>query len=437
MYFFDDGELEIALVTYNRPLCVQEWLKNNLKDIINRNIKLTIYDSSDTEETKRVVENANNKTINYCKLDSNVTIGEKPIIALQRSTSKYVWICVDRRCANFQDLDKYVFPKIKEAKFETLLMPELQEKAVIAKEYNNMSEFINDGLWTMTHLGDIIYRKNIFDIFWSDNNWTKIMQNKEYMCSFGFLAYHLNALAINGHYAYIHSVRLNYSKEKTRFSWQKHMFKYLIDDFIEIINDLPEAFLDKDVCISIIINEMRRWVLSAPHKVLYGLRVEADLADVYDTFEKKGYWKYFSEVKSEIVYYAKESISSIRKQRLFIEQDECLDSEIGETLARFFSLKDVGKNKIYVYGAGYSGQLVYEYLQEERMQIAGFIDINANEIKTKNGCKVFCLDEVNVDDAYVIISLKRFIPEIKDTLSLRGIEEDRQFYVCERVVELD
>ena len=60
---------------------------------------------------------------------------------------------------------------------------------------------------------------------------------------------------------------------------------------------------------------------------------------------------------------------------------------------------------IYIYGAGKGGEILYSVLSERKIDIKGFIDTRAKEIKEKMGKPVYELENINLDNKYVIISL--------------------------------
>ena len=53
MITFEDGELEIAMITANRCDFVAEWLDRCYEQMRQRNIHFSIYDSSEYDDTKQ------------------------------------------------------------------------------------------------------------------------------------------------------------------------------------------------------------------------------------------------------------------------------------------------------------------------------------------------------------------------------------------------
>ena len=75
MIVFEDNEFEISMITYNRVDYVDEWIRNCLDEILKRNIRFTIYDSSTDKKTHDLVEFHRQRysegMIQYKYIDSN------------------------------------------------------------------------------------------------------------------------------------------------------------------------------------------------------------------------------------------------------------------------------------------------------------------------------------------------------------------------------
>ncbi len=84
-----------------------------------------------------------------------------------------------------------------------------------------------------------------------------------------------------------------------------------------------------------------------------------------------------------------------------VTEKDCYFEELCKT-----KIKGINKDKrVYIYGAGKAGEITYKVLQDENIRVSGFIDERAGELQEKLGIAVLRLDEVCLDDAFVLIAL--------------------------------
>ncbi|HBI62765.1 MAG TPA: hypothetical protein DDY31_16425, partial [Lachnospiraceae bacterium] len=150
---FEAGELEIALVTYNRCDFVKEWLKQCYEQIKIRNIHLSIYDSSTYDDTETYIKEfqaeKNDVGLEYHHVDSNINIGYKPMLPILNSKSKYVWVAGDSRYHDFECLDRKVFPYLKKD-IDYVIFHILNNEENDGKIYTNKNELLKECFVSMT-----------------------------------------------------------------------------------------------------------------------------------------------------------------------------------------------------------------------------------------------------------------------------------------------
>ena len=84
----------------------------------------------------------------------------------------------------------------------------------------------------------------------------------------------------------------------------------------------------------------------------------------------------------------------------------------------------------YIYGAGMGGRIIAELFDEIHCDYCGFIDKNASSIKNLCNHKVFELDEIDKENAYIIVSLRAYDSEAVETILQSGILENRIYVVA-------
>lgn len=78
-----------------------------------------------------------------------------------------------------------------------------------------------------------------------------------------------------------------------------------------------------------------------------------------------------------------------------------------------------GRN-IWIYGAGKGGKILFEVLRKNNVVVSGFVDKNAAKMDSICGKKVVDISILNVEDDYLVISLKEYDYQIVDTCEKAG-----------------
>lgn len=89
-----------------------------------------------------------------------------------------------------------------------------------------------------------------------------------------------------------------------------------------------------------------------------------------------------------------------------------------------------GGRKLWIYGAGAGGRILFEELRKRDIRICGFIDRNAKQLKTVNDLQVVSLDEVKCIDSYIVVSLRSWDSSVPEEFAKRGIEIYNYYYVA-------
>lgn len=437
MVRFNNNELEIALVTYNRPSCVKEWINICLEQIKNRNIKFSIYDSSTNDKTKKIVElqnDMNNNYINYVRIDSNVTIGYKPVIPMMTSQCKYIWVCADRRYHDFEELDLYIFPKILEGKYAFIHLGTDLINDSYEKEYrDDKAMWFYDNIVGMTWFGMQILRTDMFqNLKNSPKVWNYYEQKFKEICGFTHLGYFLIAFAMKNYEAYIHRIKYYSVSVSTTRSWNDKFYTYLIGDFVKLLDSIPQVYTSKYEAVKKFLKTINCFSDSS----LYLGRTHGDLSEIYEPYKEKGYWELFTDETDKIAFYAKAPLSKVKKHYFLELSGECtLEDLMLETHKIIDVLRDNCDKKIFIYGAGGGGKYVQNIFNENDILINGFIDKNWEKIKSLNGLDVIWLDSISAKDSIIIVSIMTYHKQIEDECNKYGFcDEENMYYLIKRLI---
>lgn len=445
MFRFNDDELEAAIVTYNRPICIKELLERYAKDFIARNVKLSIYDSSEGNDTYAVIRefnSANSEYIEYHKVDSSVVIGDKPILAMLGSKCKYIWVIVDRRLTYFDDLDQYIFPKVKADKYQAIILPdEARIKSLNLpdeKEYGNLQECLKENLGTLQWFGQTIFKRDIFDGFSYNEKLIDYIRNEfnnelvGYRC-IGFEILALSQVKSNFK-AYMHLVSVDLYCDNSAKAWGAHFYRYAFGESVDILKYITKGSLNSDDYVKKFHNTYATKTYLFSDESLYAGRVESDLQEIYDELLGKGYFDYIEIDKSVIEFYAKAPMDKVRRRHLYDTRHECLDSDLKIGIDIIMPKIRRTSKVIYIYGAGHGGKVISEILEKEGIPIAGFVDKNAGNIKKIKDVNVYTLAEIDSNNSILIVSIKKIIDEVKEQCIAAGFS-DNFYYLCELIAK--
>lgn len=252
MIVFGDLEFEIAIVTYNRPDFVHEWLNKCYEAAAARNIKVSVYDSSPNNKTKDVIEKFNadkKKQIEYNHIHPDTLIGYKPMLPILASRCEYVWVSGDSRYHDFEELDEKVFHYIKDKNVDYIALGIVNNFKNDGKIYTDKSEMLHDFFISSTCIGLSIYRIDIFNPIKSTPDLLN-MYNELFSVNYGFgwLGYFYNVYALGEYKALFANVKLfNVQVGKKIQSWAKRFYGCWADDLCQIIDNIPDSYVGKEL----------------------------------------------------------------------------------------------------------------------------------------------------------------------------------------------
>lgn len=440
MVKFEDNELEAAIITYNRPVAIEVTLEKYAQEYIRRNIKLSVYDSSEENDTFEVVRKFNERNSNYVeyhKVDSSIAIGDKPIVAIMGSKCNYIWVQADKRTVNFHDLDKYIFPKIKENSYTELIMvtEEFSNKnnLSIEKEFANYQECLIKTVVEQSWAGKTILKTDVFSRY----SLEKVIENikdefHDELSGYRFLAFIMLVISKMKHEfrAYVHRVNVDFYLDNSVKSWNAHFYRYLFGEWVVLWKYITKGLQNSDDLVKKYFSSQDCKECLFTESALYFGRVNADLNEVYDEFVEKKYFDYTPVDKSLLEFYAKAPIDKVKRYYLYDRRYECVDNELVIGIKTILSQLRQTTKKIYIYGAGYGGKIVLEALKRENIPVSGFVDKNAKYMEPIENINVFTLNEIDSSNSILIISLKKIVDEVANRCMEFGFG-DNMYYLCD------
>lgn len=429
MIVFDDNELEIALVTYNRSSFVQEWFDTCCEELCERNIIISVYDSSNDGKTKSIVEAASSKhkhKINYIYISEQLSVGHVVWEVIKNSKAKYIWPVGDSRRQNVEELDEKVFPYIK-ANYDHIVLGLVDNWENDGTVYRNKHDMLYDCFISMTCTGYYIYRRALFE---------PLLQNKEllaecdkkYDTNYGFtwMGYFLTAYSMDENYETVFScVRtIGIAPEKKVVRWNKCFFKCWCNDLCNIVDNCSDVYRAEDDLLKKVWKYLAFDMAFSLYKNCQdGVlnpeifeKNEHELSRVSEDVEKIRCFAYADSTELDKCY----EEWNLIEEKQFINKAKYHLEEIMQV--------EYGK-KICIYGAGYGGKILLKALQEQGIEVKCFYDKNADTISEVDGVPVKMLEQCNPDEELMLISFFKSYVTIIPELLLRGYARNYLFYI--------
>lgn len=306
MIVFDDNEFEIALVTYQRPQYVKNWLIHCYKPIVDRNIKLTVYDSSVDDKTCKIIRDFNsilNKKIEYHRVDNNTIIGYKPMLPIMDTASEYLWVCGDSRYHDFRELDIKVFPYLKNKDIDYCVINIGNNNLTKDSIFEDDSKMIHSVFVPSTCIGMSIYRNSIFKPIKEDttllDKYDKLFKNNY---GFAWLGYFYNLYASNNYKTLLVNLKIFTIMQRTKIqSWAKRFYGCWVFDLFQIIDNISDSYYKK--------NDIPKetWSIMNLNSIEYGYRARkyGDLnGDCYEKLKKRGFIRKITDKPERIRFFA-------------------------------------------------------------------------------------------------------------------------------------
>jgi len=431
MVTFESGELEIAMITYNRCGFVTDWLDCCYEEMRKRNIHFSIYDSSTNDDTQAFIEHfkedKNDSDIEYHRVDPNYLVGMKPLLSLLHSQSKYVWVTGDSIYYNYDMLDSKVFPHLKQNIDCTICYVTGCDEN-IEKIYTDMQELINIAFISMTCMGAVIYKTSIFEPL-KNHNALRMECDRKYKDNYGFawLGYSLEMLLLQNHTAYFSLAEpaLDIRPDKKKPSWGKRYCHCWIEDLLGVLDGIAPQCQGTEI----IAKDVWKWVLLDDPKKCYYARRSGDLNPAtYTKYKQNGMLDRCSEHVDRMERFAYAADEDL--DRLLELELEDVDRQFKDLCRQNVErIREESKNRqLWIYGAGRGGKMLAECLIDADIPICGFLDKQAEFIETCMGMPVKTTEETELKNAYVIISMRDFTSRCIAPLLNAGVARKQIFY---------
>lgn len=415
----------LCIPTYNRPEVIEELLVRYHKTMANIGYDLFIYDSSENEDTQRIVEKYSqiNDHVFYKGMSSDIHSNKKVFEIYKepflKKEYRYIWVCSDSVRLS-DDAYRYIYDELEET-YDYVVPNPRDEGRLETKTYTDYTKAFYDFGWHTQLYGSVIVNTQtvLTNVEWNKYEEKWLTEDCINYSHVGFYFERMAELRSEK----IRHLSLNpddYSSSPLRkhSGWRNDTFLIICEIWPNVIKTLPECY-----------NNQKRHVIrmGCEKSGIIGDRYLMDLKreGIYNPKIVMKYWSRWSEI-TNISRWMLLKLSLMRVKVKHTEPDPKLENMRRELIE--FSKK---YKRIYIYGCGYIGAHVAEYLEKWGMDYEAFIVTDSlSEKKTFYGHKVIEYDKKIFEDqkSGCVIGLnKKYVMEIIDTLKSDGV--DKYLYI--------
>lgn len=426
---FEENELEIAIVTYNRSGFIKEWLEYCYPSVKERNIRLSIYDSSTDDETKNCIEDFNRNhvaLIRYHQVPSSVEVGYKPMFPLLESDAKYIWVMGDSRYHDFSVLDEKVFPYLKsDIDYVSLCIKNNEEND--GKVYENLEELLRECFVSITCIGLSIIRTEIFAPLKINRSLSKYCDQKyKNNYAFAWIGYFLEMYQRGGKKAVFTVVPiLEILPDQKKQTWFKRFYGCWCEDLCNLLDAVPDSYGNVDL----VLRETWKYMGLDSVNYCYQTRRQGDLnVETFKKYRNNGMLARVTRHSRRM-----ETFATIPLEEL----EECLHKELKVESEEFYGHCEsaiprirqmAGKREISVYGAGRGGKIVKDCLETNGIPVKCFYDRKAGYLNEWEGIPVRSLENLDRNQEFLVISMTGCTGFVISGLKEHGIQGDAIYY---------
>ena len=406
---------EICIPTYKRPEAINELLQRYLDIYTRMGFDIHIYDSSDDNDTKVVLEKYSkvNSNLYYHKVDPQIHSNMKVYSIYEEFANgdyDYIWVQSDSIRWTIESLELIL--KIIESDNYDLIVPNYRDIENIGnREYRDINEFFLDCAWHMTLYGAAILRKSVLN----NIDW-KMLKNKyciKKRINFSHVGMYFEQIYKMNNFKAFHIGLPEYSLTSTLYKkesgWRKDTFFIHCECWPSVINALPNVYKNKEK----VIKKQGKYSGDLTIEGIKKLRSENILTP--QILKKYAFiWKDISDIPLIIVSFYAHIPPNIAKKLMSDTQSE---KKLKAKIKKFC----IGYERIYIYGCGQMGDIFSHYLDDMGINYEGFLiskgradkatlrgkpvrEIDYDILQDEKIGIVFALNELNTKQVYKSLS---------------------------------
>jgi len=416
--------LAMFVPTYNRSLIINELFDENLFLYAKYDIDLYIYDSSEDDETDKIVKTFQNNFENlyYVRLPSDMHTNVKAYKIFQKYSwvrdYDYIWLCNDIK-RFYPETISGLMDIISTSVYDIIILDQYRIASANNREYSDINQFFIENTWQLTNFGTSLLKTSTM---LDGVNWGYLTEkycvtdkvNFSHVCF-----YFEQILSLNSFKAIEYSTWWYGTRLKEHSGWYDSVFLVWLEYFPSAINALPNVYKNKKKAIK----NHGKYSTVFSDRYLLGFKKDKILnIEIYKQYRKR--WKMYSS--KPMIKFFLYSILPTNILSSYIDYSEQLKEH--KPIKRFFSLKRLKRfckayKNVYVYGAGKVADRYIEYLKKMKVDIQGII-VTEKDMKTKEilqGVPIIIFDMLqDWENAGLILGLNQYNAyEVKKVLLVK------------------
>ena len=257
-------KLEIAVSTYNRSQIMNKWFDSLLPSIDRFEILVSIYDSSQNDETERLIDKLNqsrkgDQKIRYSRVATDTRVDAKVLSSILNAQREYVWPMGDSRIFDLESLNEKGDCCFK--KDIGFIIFDGKHRDEDEKIYDDPAFFFHDWFYSSLMLGAVIFQKNIFASLNNQSTMDYFMSKYCRNDGFSYLGIFYELIIGNtetkGLFVNLGIQDISLHRKQ---NWLKRHMEVWFDNLYYLVNCLPKEYAPyKDETLRIIWGDMSGW----------------------------------------------------------------------------------------------------------------------------------------------------------------------------------
>ena len=298
------SSIELTICTYNRPEILQVNFEQNIQSIIDYGMMLSVYDSSTNDDTKKVVDSFNTKyggLINYRKFDSSYRVDEKVLTAILDCRCKYSWPIADASFVSKNSFMHKISPYI-DKNYDFVCLYNCRT-LYDGKIYNNSYDFVYDCFWHATWLGGIVFKKELFNLLYSQQIYDDFLWKYNKNDGFSYLGIFYDLIArknINAVFSTVDFLDVGIKKKQNWLKRYLEVWCYNLCYFVDSLDNYYDGLKNKVLRETWKVLNLDKFYWNYRARLVGGLNEE-----IYNYYNNNGYLDRVTYNKAIINYCAK------------------------------------------------------------------------------------------------------------------------------------
>lgn len=418
---YSGNDIAFCIPTYNRSIIIQEFCDELLDTYFEYGIDVYIYDSSEDDETQKIIAEYMGKYENlyYIRINSRIDGMKKAYMIFQKyglnKEYKYLWMCGDSLRYDERSLNA-VITTTQKGNYDLIIVDALDPEPDDADHViNDKNVLFSECGPIMTLFGAVIIRMDTFDtnVDWNEMEKKYMQDDSIYYSHVGFYFEQLNKMkTFTAIHCFMDKNGFRISKYKSSFIIWKRTFYFYCETWYNTVMKLPDEYKDKKKVIKLM---GEKYNFNDYYISEYKIHEVLNVKSFFRYYDR---WETLTDYPRYMVFMLAILPTSVALKML-LKPSKTEMQEKRSNIQKLYSF--VSKRKhIYLYGAGQYGLLYENEMKKLGIHIDGFtVTKKMGKNMVNSQLPIISIDEINdfTDVGFIIATGKSYREEITRLLS--------------------